>query len=305
MSNKRSSKSSYQRPTRTPQASRRQAKRRRAVQQSVRHLRSLLPGFEAPSISAPTLALPRLSIEGLGFTGLHWSKAISLLLLAATVAALVWLHTDVQWFVYREQTAISGQRLLSADDIYAAAGVEEWNVLWLRRDEIRRRLLEQPWVADAEVNIRFPAQVEITVRERPAVAVWATGEGEFWANEAGVLHPVKPELASAAAIAPRLVDPLAQAGLKTGTGDRLVDRQTLAGALQLIGSVHGLTEVRYSTEVGLNFGLPETGLWVYWGDGARAEEKLESMALGQKLVQSGGATGAVLDVRNPGKPFVR
>jgi cell division protein FtsQ len=306
VSDKRSRPSTpSQRAGRTPEAGRRQAKRRRAVQQSVRRFSALLPGFEAPRLAAPDLGLRRLGLAGLGFSGLHWSKALSLLLLAGVVTALAWLHSGAQWFVYRESTAISGQHLLSADDIYAAAGVENWNVLWLRRDEIRRRLLAEPWVADADVSVRLPAAVEIAVRERPAVAVWATGEGEYWVAATGALHPVAEETSAAAARAPRLVDPLGQAGLETGEGKISVDIQAVAGALSLIQRMPGLAEVRYSAEVGLNFSLPESGLWVYWGDGERVDEKLDSVALGRKLVQSGEAAGAVLDVRNPGKPFVR
>lgn len=310
MSNKRSSNPS--RPSRSPkqpsltrEASRRQARRRRAVRQSVRRFSSLLPGFEAPRIAAPDLGLDRLSLPRLGFSGLHWSKALSLLLVAGVVTALAWLHTDAQWFVYRHGTSISGRHLLSADDIYTTAGVENWNVLWLRRDEIRRRLLAEPWVADAEVSVELPAHVEIAVRERPAVAVWATGKGEYWVAATGALHPVTAELAAEAAEKPRLVDPLAQAGLETGNGELSVDVRAVAGALALIQRMPGLAEVRYSTEVGLNFSLPESGLWVYWGDGGRMDEKMDGVALGRKLVQSGEAAGAVLDVRNPGKPFLR
>lgn len=290
---------------RSPEAGRRQAKRRRAVRRNVRRFSSLLPGFQARRIAAPGLGPGRLSLPRLGFSGLHWSKALSLLLLAGVVAALVWLHTGTQWFVYRDTTSISGRHLLSADDIYAAAGVEEWNVLWLRRDELRARLLAQPWVAEAEVTIQLPAQVAISVRERPAVAVWATGEGEYWVAETGALLPLDEAASAAAARTPRLVDPLAQAGLETRGGEVSVDTQAVAGALALIQRVPGLAEVRYSTEVGLNFSLPDSGLWVYWGDGERIDEKMDSVALGRKLVQSGEAAGAVLDVRNPAKPFVR
>jgi hypothetical protein len=271
----------------------------------VRQFSSLLPGFEAPRIAVPNLGLDRLSVPRLGFSGLHWSKALSLLLLAGAAAALAWLHTGTQWFVYREGASISGQHLLAADDIYAVAGVDNWNVLWLRRDEIRRRLLAQPWVAEAEVTVELPARVGIAVRERPAVAVWATGEGEYWVAATGALHPVDAALSAEAARKPRLVDPLAQAGLETLDGEMSVDIQAVAGALALIQRMPGLAEVRYSAEVGLNFSLPESGLWVYWGDGARMDEKMDSVALGKKLVQSGGAAGAVLDVRNPGKPFLR
>jgi cell division protein FtsQ len=304
VSNKRSIKPSRQ-SGRTPEASRRQAKRRRAVRRNVRRFSTLLPGFAAPRIAAPKLGLGRLSMAGLGFSGLHWSKALSLLLMAGVGAALVWLHTKAQWFVYRDTTSVSGQHLLSADDIYAAAGVENWNVLWLRRDELRERLLAQPWVADAEVTVQLPAQVAISVRERPAVAVWATNEGEYWVAETGALLPVGEESSAEAARTPRLVDPLAQAGLETRDGKLSVDVQAVAGALALIQRVPGLAEVRYSAEVGLNFSLPESGLWVYWGDGERVEEKMDSVALGRKLVQGGEAVGAVLDVRNPGKPFLR
>jgi cell division protein FtsQ len=84
-----------------------------------------------------------------------------------------------------------------------------------------------------------------------------------------------------------------------------VDTEIVASALALVSQVSGVTEVQYSPEVGLNFGLPGTPLWVYWGDGEQVESKLKAIALGRQLHSDGKSRSAVLDVRIPDKLVLR
>ncbi len=66
----------------------------------------------------------------------------------------------------------------------------------------------------------------------------------------------------------------------------------------------GVAPLRYNQQVGLNFRLPDKPYWVYWGDGADVERKLENLAAGEALLTEGAVEGQVIDVRYE-RPYVK
>jgi cell division protein FtsQ len=67
---------------------------------------------------------------------------------------------------------VSGNDHLHRPQVVRIAGVTDaTNALWLDEGEAERRLEAEPWIADADVRVTFPLNVEITVRERTPVAL--------------------------------------------------------------------------------------------------------------------------------------
>jgi hypothetical protein len=247
------------------------------------------------------------TLAQMGFSGLRWSKLLSLTLLAAAVAGLAWFQTDDRWYVDPAQVQVRGTALVNPGSLVEAADVGSWNVFWLRRDSVRERLVDHPWVDDARVELSAgllggSASVRLTVQEAPAIGVWATEAGEFLISPHGAALPAVPPVP---AMLPRLVDPTFEAALPGAPIGSAIETGIVASALALIEQVAGVTEVRYSDDVGLNFSLPGAPLWVYWGDGSQPAEKLAAIELGRRLVAMGDASKPILDVRNPGKPTLR
>lgn len=278
-------------------ARRRAEKRRRAVNARLRRFETTLPafGFEGNP-------LPFGSISTIGFTGLAWSKVASLVILGAVFFGLYWMQSDSRWYVYSEDVRIRGQQLIPQQTLYQSLGIDGWNSLWLRRDEIRESLLENPWITDATVSISAPARVAIQVVEAPAIGVWLTNAGQYWISPHGSALPMAEQ---PPATMPRLVDGDMEAAVPGSTPGTAVDTGIVASALALISRVPGVTEVRYNADIGLNFSLPGSNLWIYWGDGSLVDEKLEAIAMGREMVATGQVTGAILDVRIPDRPFMR
>jgi hypothetical protein len=101
------------------------------------------------------------------------------------------------------------------------------------------------------------------------------------------------------------VDPqmaAARPGSKPGTA---IDTNVVASALALMANVPGVTEVRYSPDVGLHFGLPGTTLYVHWGDGEHVAEKLAILRSGRQMAAVGELDGKILDVRFPNVVTIR
>jgi len=69
--------------------------------------------------------------------------------------------------------ALSGNRHLNRDEIFAAAGVTgHTSLLFLDVADTRARLKTNPWIADATVQKLYPNHLQITITERTAFALW-------------------------------------------------------------------------------------------------------------------------------------
>jgi cell division protein FtsQ len=69
--------------------------------------------------------------------------------------------------------SLSGQRQVSRDEIFAAAGVtENSSLLFLDVADARAKLEAIPWIAEATVRKLYPDRLQITVTEREAFALW-------------------------------------------------------------------------------------------------------------------------------------
>ena len=69
--------------------------------------------------------------------------------------------------------SLSGQRQVSREEIFAAAGVtENSSLLFLDVADARAKLEAIPWIAEATVRKLYPDRLQITVTEREAFALW-------------------------------------------------------------------------------------------------------------------------------------
>ncbi len=126
--------------------------------------------------------IARLPPPGLGI-------AASVLLLAATLGygAIAGDHVGalVDWFKDARNAAanalgfkiaaisLTGSKEVSREEILTTAGVTgRASLLFLDADAARRRLLANPWIADAAVLKLYPDRLQITITERQALALW-------------------------------------------------------------------------------------------------------------------------------------
>jgi cell division protein FtsQ len=71
------------------------------------------------------------------------------------------------------EVSLSGQRQVSREEIFAAAGVTaNSSLLFLDVADAREKLEAIPWIAEATVRKLYPDRLQITVTEREAFALW-------------------------------------------------------------------------------------------------------------------------------------
>jgi len=87
--------------------------------------------------------------------------------------------------------ALSGEKEVSREEILTTAGVTgRASLLFLDADATRKKLLENPWIADAAVLKLYPDRLHITITERHAFALWQKdGRVSVIAADGTVLEP--------------------------------------------------------------------------------------------------------------------
>lgn len=278
--------------------SRASQRRRQNFSRHLRHFESLLPDAS----TARRIAWPHIDLAPL----LRFVRSRLLWVIVVLVVTLVglvaWMHTDDRWFIYREDVHFNGLSYLDADELWQASQLDGWQVFWIDANEVRRLLLQNPYVGDAQVHISYVgAKVTTDITEVRPVMLWTTDSGTYWLRDDGlVLEPrgeTPPGLYT-------IVDVTSAATLPGAVSGSAIDPEVLRSAQALVNRLPGITTLRYNAIVGLNFQLPGTGYWVYWGDDAEVEKKLGNLAAAETLLRSGRTDGVVIDVRFD-RPYIK
>jgi cell division protein FtsQ len=87
--------------------------------------------------------------------------------------------------------ALTGQQQISREDILTAAGITgRTSLLFLDADSARRKLKNNPWIAEATVLKLYPDRLQIGITERQAFALWQkNGQLSVIAEDGTVLEP--------------------------------------------------------------------------------------------------------------------
>jgi cell division protein FtsQ len=137
------------------------------------------------SRSVRRVTLPLAHVRVPRFTGV--AAALAFLLAAGTYGAAKGGHIG-EIAIFLKDTAdsganamgmriatvsLSGQRQVSREEIFAAAGVTDHSsLLFLDVADARAKLEAIPWIAEATVRKLYPDRLAITVTEREAFALW-------------------------------------------------------------------------------------------------------------------------------------
>lgn len=275
------------------------ARRKRQLTQRVRR-------FEAALIRLPRTmtvwrrgwSLPQLA--RFGFTGWRASKLLSVVLLLGATGIIAWVHTSDQWFIYRENVQFNGVNYLDANYLYQASGLDAWNIFWVQPESIRQRLAALPYITDVQVKTSLPNQVAVNVQEAQPVALWVTSAGALWLLADGIALPAQGKTHNDI---PQIID-VTQAAKALDTHKGLaIEPNILQSAVAIKQQLTEIDQLHFNKDYGLNFHLPSSSAWVYWGDGYNMETKFANLAAIQDLIKAGKEKPAIIDVRYE-RPYI-
>jgi cell division protein FtsQ len=194
--------------------------------------------------------------------------------------------------VHIGSVALSGHHHLTREEVLAIAGITgRTSLLFLDVEQARERLKENPWIADATLLKLYPRELQISIKERAAFALWQkNGAVRVIADDGTVLEPyVSPRLVALALVVGDGADKRAKEHL--GLLDSHPALRDLVRASVLVG------ERRWNLRLknGLEVRLPETGT-------AAALERLVALDREKNLL---ARDIVILDLRLPDRITVR
>jgi cell division protein FtsQ len=169
--------------------------------------------------------------------------------------------------------ALSGAHRVSREEILAGAGVSgRSSLLFLDVEAARERLKTNPWIAEATLLKLYPGELQISVKERAAFALWQKGGRVAVIAEDGTV--LEPYVSPALLRLPLVVGKGAETRAKDFLAllDRYPDIRALVRASILVGERRWNLRLRN----GLDVRLPET-------DVATALERLAALDRDAKL----------------------
>jgi cell division protein FtsQ len=188
--------------------------------------------------------------------------------------------------------ALTGNHHVSREEVLAIAGVTgTTSLVFLDVEQARERLKSNPWIADATVLKLYPRELQISIKEREAFALWQkAGAVSVIADDGTVLEPY---------VAPRLIRlPLVVgAGAETKAKEflALLDRHSAMRDLVRASVLVGERRWNLRLKNGVEVRLPESGV-------AAALERLVALDGEKNLIARD--VGAI-DLRLPDRVTVR
>jgi cell division protein FtsQ len=191
-----------------------------------------------------------------------------------------------------ETVALTGNQHVSREEVLAIAGVSgTTSLLFLDVEEARERLKGSPWIADATVLKLYPRELQITVKEREAFALWQkAGAVSVIADDGTVLEPY---------VAPRLLRLPLVVGIGAETKAKALltalDRHPALRELVRASVLVGERRWNLRLKNGIEVRLPES-------DAAAALERLAALEAETKLI---ARDITIIDLRLPDRVMVR
>jgi len=260
--------------------------RRRNGRRSQRRL-----GVEYPS-SARRVRFALAPVPG------RWQAAVSRLVAVLVLAFAAWLiyaiFNSSNFYVYGIE--VHGNSTVTTEEVYSTSELEGLSVFWVDPPAVARRVETLPNVRLAQVKVRLPARVVVTVKERRPVISWQTGDAQWSVDAEGVVLPPRADLSNALTIIDTDAKPVSP-------GETL-DPSIIQTAQSLRRLLPELPVMNYSRTTGISFTTGE-GWPVYLGDGHHMDAKLTILVNLRKDLMARGVTPEFIDVRFIERPFYK
>lgn len=218
---------------------------------------------------------------------------IWLVLIVVVVGAMVWLVNSPLLSI-RSVTVTGAER---TDPATTAIGLDAGPgapTMFVDAGAVEVALLDNPWIAQADVIVSWPGSVEIHVVEHePVVVVTIDGDGFNAASDGALV-----EKSASGAIPPLITTDLSK---PMRVGDQITDVATL-GAIEFVEALP--SALRRSTEVTIIAGVVEAevdGVVILLG---RPTDMAAKAAAVEALITTGIESGSRIDVTAATRPAV-
>jgi cell division protein FtsQ len=228
----------------------------------------------------------------------RWQTFVSRLIAALLLVTLGWatyaIFDSPNFYAYGAQ--VQGNAVVSDEEVYAASGLEGLSTFWIDPEKVSTQVEALPNVRSAQVKVRIPARVTITVEERNPELIWQTGETRWWVDAEGTFVPPRADLSNALIIVDIDAQPVA--------AGQALDPTILEAAISLHRLLPDLKVLHFSRTTGISFKTRE-GWPVYLGDGKNMRAKLTILVTLYNDLLTRGVSPEFIDIRFVERPFYK
>lgn len=235
--------------------------------------------------------------------GFNW-RWVSLSICLAMIGLMVYVFITPTFYVTHAE--IGGLRYVPAEEVYGAAGIANYHVLFIDPAQVQRNVLQSPSLESAQVSVSWPAQVVINVVERDPALVWEQGSERYWVDVNGNLMQLRRDLPNLVrvvnegdAIPFRCQGPSCSGGSTQTPG---IDPDVVLGAQQLKTLRSNIDVLYYDPVRGLSY-QDGRGWRAYFGKGTDMADKLRVYETMVNNLISRGVQPARIDVSNLSAPY--
>lgn len=220
------------------------------------------------------------------------SKLLAGVLLVLSAWSFYSLFSSSMFYV--SQPEVHGNTLTRLDEVYQATELDGVSIFWVDPEIVRARIESLPYVKRAEVQVKLPVQVTITIEERIPHLIWRSVSDDkvWWIDTEGIALEPRGILEGALVVSDESAQPLVWEA-----GQRLAP-SILASIQALHGLLPDLREMTYEASWGIGFRTGE-GWPVYLGDDRQMELKLAILKELRRYMVEKRVTPRYIDVRFP------
>lgn len=227
------------------------------------------------------------------------TRLLAMILLFGASGLLYHVATSDEFRIARVQVA--GNRLLSINDLQAAAAVYGANIFWVRQEEVRQRLQALPAVQSARVTAFLPNRLEIRIGERTPVAIWQVDGAPLLVDDEGRILGSSAEFRQLP-----VIQDLDRSGLRAGAQVDADALRTTFRLQRLLPEVAKTSprEFEYSRDTGVSV-VTDFGPRVRFGRGEDLEWKVTALVAVRGELERSGGRAELIDLRFKDRPYVR
>jgi cell division septal protein FtsQ len=232
------------------------------------------------------------------------ARLVSFMAMSLLILLGYWLLNAPNFNI--QKVDVTGNRLLTADAVVQATGVDKLNVFTLNEDEVAAKIKTLPYILQASVSKTLPDKITVAVTERQSVLNWKVGGYNYLVDPEGVVLDsyFEQDLPEAAKAYP-VIESLDGRNMKMGDRvDAVAVRSAQAIQAQLAAAGIQVAAVQYSPSSGLVvISAPPSGNWkALLGTDAQLDQK---MAILKGLLADKTIKWSYADLRFINKPAIQ
>jgi hypothetical protein len=215
---------------------------------------------------------------------------IALCIIAALALGL-WISRDPRFYVL--DIEVLGAERESSVEILAASNLDRLHILWVDEEMSEQSIVDQfPFLAQVDVECRFPSECVIAVEEYDLVLTWIDTNGQFWVDQVGHVIIAEGELEGRWVIS----------GPMPTDAEGLLDGQVLMGLGEL--ERLGVSPQAVGYYPGRGLVIEDGAGWrVILGQGNGMEDRLGVYAAIREYLVAQDIHPRFVDVRFPDAPY--